>query len=171
MSSTSRHDQLRRLREAGVRRIDELGLTTYPDVDALCLHLGEIRQRPILRVPVTMRASDPCGAWVVARHEDLVFYDTTTTRAHQEHIIMHELGHMISCHRGSGLLDDTSARLLFPNLDPALVRDMLMRTTYDDVQEQEAEVIAYLLSRRIVRNDLVERAPDRTLDQIARILG
>lgn len=171
MSSAARHDQLMRLREAGVRRINELGLTTYADVDALCRHLGELQQRPIVLVPVTLRAADPCGLWFMARNEDLVFYDTTTTRAHQEHIIMHELGHIISCHRGSGVLDDASAQLLFPHLDPTLVRDMLMRATYHDVQEQEAEVIAYLLSRRIVRDAVPEHVPGSTLDQIARILG
>lgn len=172
MRSALRHESLTRLREAGIRRIDDCGLTTYPDVDALCRHLGELRKRPIVLVPVKLRASDPCGMWVVARDEDIVFYDKDTTRAHQEHIIMHELGHIISCHRGSGLLDDASARLLFPSLDPELVRDMLMRATYDDVQEQEAEVIAYLLSQRIVPDGAVaEPAPDSTLDQIARILG
>jgi hypothetical protein len=169
----ARHESLMRLRAAGVQRIAHLGLTTYPDVDALCRHLGELRERPIVLVPVKLRASDPCGMWILARNEDLVFYDKDTTRAHQEHIIMHEVGHIISCHRGAGMLDDASARLLFPNLDPALVRDMLMRATYDDVQEQEAEVIAYLLSQHIAPDGAApERAAgNSTLDQIARLLG
>jgi hypothetical protein len=172
VSSAARHDHLMRLREIGMRRIADLGLTTYPDVDALCRHLGELRERPIVLVPVMLRASDPCGMWVVARNEDLVFYDKDITRTHQEHIIMHELGHIISCHRGSGVLDDASARLLFPSLDPALVRDMLMRATYDDVQEQEAEVMAYLLAQRIVPAESArDRPADSALDQIARLLG
>ncbi|CAM5346785.1 Toxin OS=Streptomyces rimosus subsp. rimosus (strain ATCC / DSM 40260 / JCM 4667 / NRRL 2234)OX=1265868 GN=SRIM_020250 PE=4 SV=1 [Streptomyces rimosus subsp. rimosus] len=62
---------------------------------------------------------------------------------------MHELGHIICCHRGAGWLDEASARLLFPDLDPDLVRDMLLRATYDDVQEQEAEIIAYLLAQQM----------------------
>src|SRR4051812_12785602 len=152
-----------RLRETGIQRIADLGLATYPDAYALCRHLGELRERPIVLAPVKLRASDPCGMWIVARNEDLVFYDKDTTRAHQEHIIMHEVGHIISCHRGSGMLDDASARLLFPSLDPALVRDMLMRATYDDVQEQEAEVIAYLLAQHIVPGGAVaERTPGST---------
>ena len=84
---------------------------------------------------------------------------------------MHELGHIISCHRGSGVLDDASARQLFPNLDPALVRDMLMRSTYDDVQEREAEVIAYLLSQRIVPSEGEPAATDTALNRLARILA
>ncbi|TQF04445.1 toxin [Kitasatospora acidiphila] len=145
----ARRSQLKKLRKAGARRIAELGLPEAADVAELCAYLGEIRQRPILLVPMPMPASHPCGMWVAARDEDLIFYDANTTGAHQEHIILHELGHIICCHRGAGGLDEASARLLFPDLDPDLVRDMLLRATYDDVQEQEAEIIAYLLSQRM----------------------
>ncbi|MEG3630103.1 toxin [Streptomyces poriticola] len=144
-----RRSQLKRLRKAGTRRIAELDLPELADVAELCRHLGESRGRPITLVPMQMPASHPCGMWVAARDEDLIFYDANTTSAHQEHIILHELGHIICCHRGAGWLDEDTARLLFPNLDPDLVRDMLLRATYDDVQEQEAEIIAYLLSQRL----------------------
>lgn len=172
MNSTGRHEQLVRLRESGTKRILALGLTTYPSVDALCQHLGELRARPIILLPMFLRTSDPCGLWIMARSEDFIIYDASTTRVHQEHIIMHELGHIISCHRGSGILDDTNARRLFPNLDPDLVRDMLLRASYDDVQEQEAEVIAYLLSKLIVpAGDLTSLDLHSPLDRIARVLG
>lgn len=148
-----RRSQLKRLRKAGTRRIAELDLPMMADVAELCSYLGEIRGRPITLVPMQMPASHPCGMWVAAHDEDLIFYDANTTSAHQEHIILHELGHIICCHRGAGWLDEASARLLFPNLDPDLVRDMLLRATYDDVQEQEAEIIAYLLSQRVGSTD------------------
>ncbi|WP_372495885.1 toxin [Kitasatospora humi] len=149
LADQARRSQLKRLRKAGVRRIAELGLPQTADVAELCAYLGEVRERPILLVPMPMPASHPCGIWVAARDEDLIFYDANTTGAHQEHIILHELGHIICCHRGAGGLDEASARLLFPDLDPEIVRDMLLRATYDDVQEQEAEIIAYLLSQRV----------------------
>ncbi|MFJ3964568.1 toxin [Streptomyces sp. NPDC090036] len=144
-----RRSRLKKLRKAGTQRIAELGLPKVADVAELCRHLGEVRDRPITLVPMQMPSSHPCGMWVAARDEDLIFYDANTTGAHQEHIILHELGHIICCHRGAGGLDEAAARLLFPNLDPQLVRDMLLRATYDDVQEQEAEIIAYLLSQRM----------------------
>ncbi|MEU9122434.1 toxin [Streptomyces sp. NPDC048506] len=144
-----RRSQLKKLRKAGARRLAELDLPQVADVAELCRHLGEVRNRPITLVPMQMPASQPCGMWVAARDEDLIFYDANTTSAHQEHIILHELGHIICCHRGAGWLDEASARFLFPNLDPDLVRDMLLRATYDDVQEQEAEIIAYLLSQQV----------------------
>ncbi|MER5929021.1 toxin [Streptomyces sp. NPDC002054] len=144
-----RRIRLKKLRKAGARRIAELDLPKVTDVDGLCHHLGEVRDRPITLVPLPMPASHPCGMWVAARDEDLIFYDANTTGAHQEHIILHELGHIICCHRGAGGLDEAASRLLFPDLDPDLVRDMLLRATYDDVQEQEAEIIAYLLAQRM----------------------
>ncbi|MBK0373358.1 toxin [Streptomyces californicus] len=146
-SDRKRRSQLRRLRKDGARRIAELGLPAGAGVSELCRHLGEIRNRPIKLIRMRMPACHPCGMWVAACDEDLIFYDANTNSAHQDHIILHELGHIICCHRGAGWLDEASARSLFPNIDPDLVRDMLQRTTYDDVQEQEAELIAYLLAR------------------------
>ncbi|MFJ7586623.1 toxin [Streptomyces sp. NPDC097617] len=144
-----RRSRLKKLRKAGAQRIAELDLPEGTDLAELCRHLGEVRDRPITLVPMQMPSSHPCGMWVAARDEDLIFYDANTTGAHQEHIILHELGHIICCHRGAGGLDEAAARLLFPNLDPQLVRDMLLRATYDDAQEQEAEIIAYFLSQRM----------------------
>lgn len=144
-----RRKQLRRLRGRCERRIRDLDLPTPCDVATLCHTLEDRRNRPIALVPLAIPAAYPCGLWVAGIVEDLIFYDTNTTSAHQDHIILHELGHIICGHHGLGLPDDTSSRLLFPNLDPAIVRDMLMRTTYDDVQEQEAEVVAHLLAERV----------------------
>jgi hypothetical protein len=160
-----RRSRLKKLRTAGARKIAELDLPKVADVAELCRHLGEVRDRPITLVPMQMPASHPCGMWVAARDEDLIFYDANTTSAHQEHIILHELGHIICCHRGTGWLDEASARLLFPHLDPDLVRDMLLRATYDDVQEQEAEIIAYLLSRQMGKTDEEHGAPPAGEDE------
>lgn len=140
-----RHDDLRRIRVDGARRIEELGISGIQDLHEICRRIGVIRGRPITLIPIPMKAAQPCGIWVALESEEIIFYDANTTRAHQEHIIRHELGHIICCHRGAGILDDESARILFPNLEPQIVRDMLQRATYDDAQEQEAEMIAFLL--------------------------
>ncbi|SDW77279.1 hypothetical protein SAMN05421504_1011467 [Amycolatopsis xylanica] len=157
-----RREHLRRLRDEGVRKLAALDLPDPCDLPTLCLLVGELNDRPITLVPMRMRATHPCGMWVAAKDEDLIFFDANTTIAHQEHIILHELGHIICCHRGAGVLDDESARILFPNLNPEIVRDMLMRATYDDVQEQEAEIIAFLLSERV---GVAAPAPTRSAEQ------
>lgn len=161
--SPDRREHLKKLREEGTRRIAGLDLPERYDVPTLCRRLGELRERPITLVPMPMPATHPCGMWVAAHEADLIFFDANTTSAHQEHIILHELAHIICCHRGSGLLDDESARTLFPNLNPDIVRDMLMRATYDDVQEQEAEIIAYLLSERLSTTSAV-LSPDKAAE-------
>ncbi|MFD0415283.1 hypothetical protein [Streptomyces sp. NPDC127108] len=76
---------------------------------------------------------------------DFIIFEAKTTRPHQEHIIAHELAHIICGHRSSSPLDEATARLMFPDLNPALVRDMLARTEYSEIQEQEAEMTASLI--------------------------
>ncbi|RLK58282.1 hypothetical protein [Actinokineospora cianjurensis] len=144
----SRRD-LRAIRRACADLLAGLDLPERLDLAALCEHLAAARGRPLHVVPVPMRASEPCGLWVATREADFIFYDETTTRAHREHIILHEIGHMICCHRGGGHLDEDTAAVFFPDIDPGLVRDMLARKDYSDEQEQQAEVMAYLLARRL----------------------
>jgi hypothetical protein len=145
----SRRRHLRRLREMNARRIAELDLPCPCDLPTLCRQLGEQRNRPITLVPMPIPAPHPCGMWAAVQDQDLIFFDSNTTSAHQEHIILHELGHIICRHRGGDLLGDESVKRLFPNLDPEVVRGMLARAGYDDVDEQEAEIIAYLLRERM----------------------
>ena len=40
----------------------------------------------------------PCGLWISVPAADYVFYDPDTSRLHAEHIILHELAHMLSGH-------------------------------------------------------------------------
>ncbi|WP_051386288.1 hypothetical protein [Actinokineospora inagensis] len=144
----SRRD-LRAVRRECAATLAALDLPARMDLAALCEHLAAARGRPLHVVPVAMGASQPCGLWVATRDADWIFYDEATTRAHREHIILHEIGHMICCHRGGGQLDADTATAFFPDIDPRLVRDMLARTGYSDEQEQQAEVMAYLLARRL----------------------
>src|SRR5262249_42226513 len=133
---------LKQLRRECQARLDALDLPNTCDISTLCNHLSQQRGRPIQLVPMAMQASHPCGMLVASGTTDFIFYDANTSKPHQEHIVMHELAHIICCHRGSGGLDDASVGLLFPDVDPELVRDMLQRTTYSHVQEREAEMMA-----------------------------
>ncbi|MDI3420593.1 toxin [Streptomyces luteolus] len=89
-------------------------------------------------------AAGPCGLWLAFSDADYVVYEQHTSRHHQEHIIAHELAHMLCCHR-SGTADSAAVAELFPDLDPSLVQDLLSRDSYSDAQEREAEVMAYLI--------------------------
>jgi hypothetical protein len=143
-----RHRQLRRDCES---RLAALGTPASWDIDGLCDLVAEQINRRICRVPAAMSALHPCGFWVSTEHIDFIVYESGTSRIHQEHIIAHELAHIICCHRGSTALTDESARLLFPDLDPDLVRDMLHRASYSDRQEEEAEMLASLIMEQVTR--------------------
>lgn len=135
--------------------LDDLRLPARADLDGLCEHLAQVRERPLRVVPVAM-VEQPCGMWIATRDADWIFVDADTTPAHQEHIILHEIGHLVCGHSG-GSHDVAS---FFPDIDPELVLAMLARTTYSDEQEQQAEVMAYLLAETL-------RAPSGDADDVA----
>ncbi|MCI3928135.1 toxin [Streptomyces sp. AN091965] len=146
MRRRSQHRNLARLRRSCEARLAALKLPASCDIAELCALLSEQRGRPLHLVPIAMRAAQPCGLWIASSTADLIIFEAKTTRPHQEHIIAHELAHIICGHRSSSSLDDATARSVFPDLDPALVRDMLARTEYAEDQEQEAEMTASLIN-------------------------
>ena len=72
-----------------------------------------------------------------------------TTALHQRHIVLHELGHLISNHDAPPAMTDATSQVLLPHLDPSMVRRMLGRTYYSVVEEQQAELVASLVHERI----------------------
>lgn len=140
---------IKRLRRACEARFAALDVPPGGGIAELCERVGAQRGRPIHLIPVALPATHPCGFWIATQTADFILYETNTSRTHQEHIVAHELAHIICCHRGASALDDASARILFPDVDPQLVRDMLRRVAYTDRQEQEAEVMASVILGRL----------------------
>lgn len=115
------------------------------DLDAFCDEVAARRGRPLLRHPVPGLSEEaPCGMWVGTDRADHVFYDPGTSPLHAEHIVLHELAHILSGHSGA----DAGLARLFPDLDPATVRRVLGRVSYTNAQEREAEMIASLIRGR-----------------------
>jgi Zn-dependent peptidase ImmA (M78 family) len=128
--------------------IRRLRISTPLDVTALCEQLAEQRGRPLHLLALTSRTSNPSGLWVAAKKADYIFYDESVGEAHRAHIVLHEIGHMVFEHAGVAELDDLTARLLAPNLDPKVVRQLLCRDSYDNEHEQEAELFATVVLMR-----------------------
>jgi hypothetical protein len=149
-ASGSRPESLRHIRRKCARLVDRLPLESATSVISLCQELGDARRRPIVIAPMPSAGGGICGMWLSLETTDLVFYDQASTGTHREHIIAHELGHMICGHHGADVVDANTARHLFPDLAPELVRSALQRATYSDVQELEAEVTASLILQRLV---------------------
>jgi hypothetical protein len=125
------------------------------------------RGRPIRMVPQE-RMVGPCGVLVSMQDVDYVFFEATTSRVHRDHIIAHELGHLLCDHVPKDRLGDDVLRALMPDLDPTMVRKALARTSYDDEEEREAEMIASLTVGRRRRGRSVG---DPVLDRLHRSLG
>ncbi|GAB1691999.1 hypothetical protein [Krasilnikovia sp. M28-CT-15] len=143
--------RFRVLRRRCAARLADLELTPATTMAALCQQLGRRRDRPIRLIPLPLPEAGPCGIWLSLPEVDLIAYEAGTNRMHQDHIIAHELAHLICGHSTVDTGRGPDTRALFPDLDPALVRAMLHRAHYPDEQEQEAEVMASLLLSRVSR--------------------
>jgi hypothetical protein len=151
------------LRRRCERRLRGIRVPEPFDLDAFCREVEVRRGRPLLRRPVPgLSAGAPCGLWVGTDQADHVFYDPGTSPLHAEHIVLHELAHILSAHT---LSDDGSLARLFPDLDPATVSRMLGRVAYTTAQEREAEMMASLIRGRSAR------PPHTTLGRVADALG
>lgn len=160
----------RDLRRRCKRLLGELRIEPPLDVRQLCTRLGQRRGREIRLVAHPLPVPGPFGVWIAAPGADYVFYQQATTRPHQNHIILHELGHMIAEHvsdadteHGDGLHGE------YPDLDLAAVRRAMARTSYDSRREQEAELVATIISEWASVLDRV--APRRSTGAAARWLG
>ncbi|MFI6041182.1 hypothetical protein ACIA8C_06080 [Nocardia sp. NPDC051321] len=136
----------RELRRRLRRLLVELDIQPPLDVATLCRRVGEQRGKPIQLVAHPIPIPGPFGAWIATATVDYILYQQETTKAHQDHIVLHELGHLLAGHH-SDEQDDSLMTELFPfsGLSPDDVRTVLRRTCYDTVEEREAETVATII--------------------------
>ncbi|GAA3850815.1 ImmA/IrrE family metallo-endopeptidase [Saccharothrix violaceirubra] len=116
----------------------------YDDVRELCESLGARRGRVIELVAMPLSPLGMSGLWLAAADVDIVCYESGTSRPHQDHIILHELGHILYGHAQATEVADALAPM-FTALDPGVLRVMLARRhhTFGENEEREAEDFAY----------------------------
>jgi hypothetical protein len=139
------------LRQRCERLLREVEVPEPFDVHTFAEAIGHRRGRP-LRLLAKSSPLGPCGMWLALPDTDLVFYETATSRLHRDHIIVHELAHLLAAHEPAEPLDPALLASLLPNLDAGMVRQVLARTTYSAVEEQEAEMLASLVLQRAGTN-------------------
>lgn len=127
MASVPRLVNERRLRQECRRLLEELGIRPPLDVRELCRLVGRRRGRPIHLTPHRFPVPGPFGAWTAGAEADHIYYQAQTSTVHQDHIILHELSHLLAGHE--------------PTPEEALFR----RTHYDTAQEYEAEAVATII--------------------------
>ncbi len=144
------NEDRRRMRRHCARLVRDIKVPVPFDAEALCREVGDRIGEPIHLLPVAMPADGPSGLVISGSRAHYLCYDSGTRPLHQQHIIAHELGHLIAGHT-TGHVEDTepATPALLSTLDPVVVRQALARDAgYDRREEVEAEIIAELLLRR-----------------------
>jgi hypothetical protein len=129
---------------------DLLSRTGVPhpwDINQFLDRLERHRGRDIDLCAVTWHPGVSCGAWLPRSDHDVIAYAQNTSGFHQDHIILHEVGHMISQHRGRCVLSDEEAQRIAPDLAPAAFAHLLDRSGAQ-AEEHEAEMIAAFIHQR-----------------------
>jgi len=133
----------RELRKRCRGLLRELDVQPPLDVHEFCARLAVVRGRPIKLVPYALWADGPFGLWFKGRSTDFIVYQEHTTKPHQRHIILHEVGHILADHpsdEGAETVCDLLAGAL-PE-PPATLR---CRTAYEEREEREAETVATII--------------------------
>ncbi|MEU7629075.1 hypothetical protein AB0C34_03685 [Nocardia sp. NPDC049220] len=119
-------------------------LTAY--LAAVATHRG--RSISLHPVPTTLLAETGCGIgglWVARKHDDIIVYDADATGRRADHIILHEIGHMLLDHGkdgGTGGSVPPSVAVILPSISPHSIERVLGRDEFDADHEREAEVFA-----------------------------
>ncbi|HEY2522092.1 MAG TPA: hypothetical protein VGJ19_18430 [Streptosporangiaceae bacterium] len=131
-------------------RLRELILPEPFDLTELCRSVSIGRGRPlhVRGIPGPTSRGRPCGIWIATGDEDWIFVDQQTSPLHRQHIVLHELAHMLCGHAAGELPENDMLGRLFPDLSPAMVRIVLSRTSYQSEPEREAELLASLILAR-----------------------
>ncbi|HET9143455.1 hypothetical protein [Actinophytocola sp.] len=174
----------RELRRRCRRILNDLDIRPPLDIEELCRRVGQSRGKPIRLMPHPIPVPGPFGVWITTDSADYILYQEQTTKAHQSHIVLHELGHMLAGHTSdeeddallAGLYPDAGPDTLrgrYPDLEPDAVRRALRRTSYGTEREREAETVAtIILEWASVLDRVAPRpSPDRTAQRLGTALG
>ncbi|WP_162562076.1 ImmA/IrrE family metallo-endopeptidase [Salinispora vitiensis] len=99
-------------------------------------------------MPIDTTATGVCGLWVTTATKDYIAFERQTSPAHQDHIVLHELGHILCGHTGD-LVDSWAEG----------------RTSSNDWHEQQAEAFAVEMMLRLKHDPVASYDPavDRVL--------
>jgi hypothetical protein len=102
--------------------------------------------RPLRVVLAAQTFPAPSGAWLRTATGDVIVIDRDASPLHRDHILAHELAHVLL---GHDQLDGHAATAVLPGLDPAVVRGVLARHGSRHAEEREAELLASLIMVRV----------------------
>lgn len=134
-------ERLAELQRAGLHVPDPFDATELAASTSRCLSAA------VELVAIDMPAGAPYGLTLFTDDGGhIIAYEQSTTRLHRDHIIGHELAHIMLRHEPMTVEEPTVTQLIFPTLPPSLVHRVLNRTgAYTRAEEQEAETLATML--------------------------
>jgi len=162
---------VRQLRRICAAKVEALELPSPFDVHEFCQSVERGRGRAIQLLPRALPVGSPSGLCVSTNARDYIFYESRTSALHQEHIILHEVAHLLCEHRTTSVSREEISGLLLPNLDPGMVQRVLGRTCHPVWAEQEAEIIASLILAKVERQrrETVWAASSNVAPVVARV--
>ncbi|MCX2729451.1 hypothetical protein OOZ19_04305 [Saccharopolyspora sp. NFXS83] len=130
----------------------ELDVSAPLDVRDLCQRIGEARARPIELYAYPIEVPGPFGLWFHMRDRDAIFFQREDVRWHQDHIILHELGHILGNHPSDAEVFDPVTAAIRENPPAGLDwgddekgEHRRRRSCYDVRYEREAELHATII--------------------------
>ncbi len=156
---------MKRVKKRCEARLRDLPIPIPFDVHAFAEQVAARRGRPIVLHPMLLLGS-PFGACVPGSAADYVVYEQDTTPLHRQHIIVHELCHLICGHLAVG----AGAPIAFRSAASPDEPQALPRATYDDDDEQEAEMLTTLILVRVYGAQANTAATDPDVVGVLRLL-
>ncbi|WP_346342624.1 hypothetical protein [Streptomyces sp. SID685] len=123
-------------------------------------------------MPYSLPVPGPFGVWISTGACDYIVYQRETTKSHQDHIILHEVGHILAGHDSDDGDEDLWA-LMMPDIDPQAIRRALRRTSYDQDHEREAELVATIILQwaSVLNRVAPPQATDPSVRRVQTALG
>lgn len=154
----------RRLHRRCRRLLASVPLPDPFSLPKLIQNLSHQRGRPlrVLPFPTEPASGGPYGLWIATDTDDVILYEKNTSLLHQEHIILHEVGHIVTSTDAHVLCanspTDLEARPEFfrfiRHLDPTIIQRIYTRDFGASEHERQAEIMASLIqvtARRSLR--------------------
>lgn len=149
------------------RELQDLGITPPLDVHKLCEALSKRRGRPLYLREAPLEKPGPSGLWVEYDDYDVILYQAETTRLHQDHILLHEIGHILvaeneeaaakaaaeASEQDAPAEERADATAVFvegwasmlPVFTPETIKRVARRCSYDDGEECAVELVATII--------------------------
>ncbi|WP_298183373.1 hypothetical protein [Saccharomonospora sp.] len=128
--------------------LNRTGIPQPWDINEWLNCLERARGRDIDLCALTWEPGDATGAWQPRGDHDVIAYPANTSGYHQNHIILHEVGHMLFQHPSRCVLSRKEARRIAPNLSANAFTHLFGRA-HGTVEEYEAEQFAHILHARV----------------------